>query len=198
MTTAVLLSGGMDSIALTFWKQPSLALTIDYGQRPAAAEIDAAAHVCGVLGIPHEVIRVNCSSLGSGDLAGRPPSPLAPVREWWPFRNQLLITLAAMHLLDRGVRKLFFGSVTTDSSHIDGTPQFFQSMSDTLAVQEGGVTVSAPAVEMTSVELVRAACIPAAVLAWAHSCHVANLACGECRGCLKHYETTAALGWVAY
>jgi len=197
MTTAVLLSGGMDSIALTFWKQPSVAITIDYGQRPAIAEIGAAEQVCSVLGIAHEVVRVDCSSLGSGDLAG-PPSPLAPVREWWPFRNQLLVTLAAMSLLDRGVRKLFFGSVKTDCSHIDGTPQFFQLMSSTLAVQEGGLTVSAPAIEMTSVELVRAACIPAAVLAWAHSCHVATLACGECRGCLKHYETTAALGWLAY
>ena len=34
---ALLLSGGMDSIALAFWKRPEIAITIDYGQRAAEA-----------------------------------------------------------------------------------------------------------------------------------------------------------------
>lgn len=39
--TAILLSGGMDSIALAYWKRPEIAITIDYGQKPAAAEVVA-------------------------------------------------------------------------------------------------------------------------------------------------------------
>ena len=38
MNTALLLSGGMDSIALAYWKRPDIALTIDYGQAAADAE----------------------------------------------------------------------------------------------------------------------------------------------------------------
>jgi 7-cyano-7-deazaguanine synthase len=198
MTTAILLSGGMDSIALTYWKRPTLALTIDYGQRSADAEIEAAAAVCSALDVEHDVLVVDCSQLGSGDLAGRPPSSFAPVREWWPFRNQLLITLAAMRLIDRGVTELLFGAVSTDDSHADGTPPFFEAMSQVLQLQEGRLVVLASAAAMTSLELISAAAVPPSILAWAHSCHVGNLACGDCRGCLKHFETTSALGWPAY
>lgn len=39
---ALLLSGGMDSISVAFWKRPEIAISIDYGQRAAEAEITAA------------------------------------------------------------------------------------------------------------------------------------------------------------
>ena len=64
---AILLSGGMDSIALAYWLRPEIAITLDYGQRAAEAEIKAAAKVAGALGIEHSVISVDCSALGSGD-----------------------------------------------------------------------------------------------------------------------------------
>ncbi len=67
---AILLSGGMDSIALAYWLRPAFAFTMDYGQAAAAAEIDASVQIAHDLGIDHEVIRVDCSSLGSGDMAG--------------------------------------------------------------------------------------------------------------------------------
>lgn len=198
MTAAVLLSGGMDSIALTYWKRPSLALTIDYGQRPAAAEVDAASEVCLELAIEHEVIRIDCSHLGSGSLASTPPSVHAPVPEWWPYRNQLLITLAAMRVLDRGVSEILFGTVRGDDSHADGRPRFFKVITELLQAQEGGLLASAPAIELTTVDLIRKSGVPPSILGWAHSCHVANLACGTCRGCLKHYLTTSELGWFSY
>ena len=33
MSAALLLSGGMDSIALAYWRKPSIAITIDYETR---------------------------------------------------------------------------------------------------------------------------------------------------------------------
>ena len=36
---AILLSGGMDSIALAYWKKPAHSITIDYGQKAANAEM---------------------------------------------------------------------------------------------------------------------------------------------------------------
>src|SRR5690242_14032680 len=100
---AILLSGGLDSIALAYWLRPQIAVTIDYGQRSAQAEITAATAVCEVLNIRHELIQVDCSALGRGSLVNDAPVSNSPSPEWWPFRNQLLITLALMRLVDSGV-----------------------------------------------------------------------------------------------
>ena len=73
MKSALLLSGGMDSTAIAWWKRPDLTITIDYGQKAAEAEKHASSQVAHALGIPHEVITVDCSSLGSGDMAHAAP-----------------------------------------------------------------------------------------------------------------------------
>lgn len=198
MKAALLLSGGMDSVSIAWWKRPDVAVTIDYGQKPAEAEIVAAAQVAKSLGIAHQIIRVDCSSLGSGDMAGTAPLELAPVSEWWPFRNQLLITLAGMAVVRSGVGKLYIGALATDRVHADGRRDFVDQISKLVALQEGGLTVEAPAIELDAVELVRSSGIPQSTLAWAHSCHVGNYACGQCRGCVKHYNTWNALGWTPH
>lgn len=194
----LLLSGGMDSISLAWWKRPDVAITVDYGQRAARAEIAASAAICESLGIRHEIVRVDCSHLGSGDMAGAEPLAVAPVPEWWPYRNQLVITLAAMTVIRLGVNELMLGAVASDSAHADGRAEFFVAISSLMAMQEGHITVSAPAQHLTAVELVRASGVPREVLAWAHSCHTADAACGGCRGCVKHFLTLQALGYEPY
>ena len=42
----LLLSGGMDSTSIAWWKRPDVAISVDYGQRAAAAELEAAGAVC--------------------------------------------------------------------------------------------------------------------------------------------------------
>ncbi|MGD0091805.1 MAG: 7-cyano-7-deazaguanine synthase [Planctomycetota bacterium] len=198
MTSVLLLSGGMDSIALAWWLRPELCITIDYGQRPAAAEIRAAGAVCAELSLAHEIISADCSSVGSGDLAGTKALGIAPVREWWPFRNQLLVTLAASKIVGRGFTELLIGCLRTDTDHSDATPAFVKQLSACLELQVGGLRLRAPAIELDSVELIRKSGIPVETLAWAHSCHVAAMACGQCRGCHKHWHTLQALGHVPY
>jgi 7-cyano-7-deazaguanine synthase len=185
----------MDSISIAWWKQPQWAVTIDYGQRAAAAEKLAASQVCKELGIEHEVVTVDCSLLGSGDMADAAPDANATTSDWWPYRNQLLITLACMRAIARGVQELYVGTVKSDGeSHRDGTPEFVSLMDGLLAYQEGGLRVIAPAVEYTTAELVKMVTVPAGLLAWAHSCHKANIACGNCRGCNKYLATLSRLG----
>jgi 7-cyano-7-deazaguanine synthase len=188
----------MDSIAIAYWKRPTIAITIDYGQIPAEAELRAARATCSALNIPHDVVQVDCRSIGSGDLAGTAPLTVAPVPEWWPYRNQLLVTLGASRALVSGAQVVILGTVRSDGTHADGTLAFVERMSAVLAIQEGGLTLSAPAAHMSTAELVRAALIPFEILAWAHSCHTSNLACGRCRGCAKHFEATAELGLAPY
>lgn len=195
---ALLLSGGMDSIALAFWKRPAVAITVDYGQRAARAEILAARHVAGELGINHETVSVDCSALGSGDMAGSLALTQAPVSEWWPYRNQLLATLGAMKAIGFGASELMMGSVASDATHVDGTPPFYALLDQLSAMQEGGMRVTAPALGMTTSELVRLSAIPREIIAWAHSCHTSSLACGDCRGCYKHRQVMRELYDDAY
>ena len=193
MSSALLLSGGMDSIALAWWKRPSIALTIDYGQLAAEAEIAASRAVCETLGIRHELLRVDLRALGSGDMAGAPAAPQAPASDWWPFRNQLLVTLAAMVAIRHSASELWIGTVATDGTHADGTAQFVQRLHDLVALQEGALQVRAPALNLTTAELVRMSGVPMQLLAWAHSCHKATVPCGNCRGCNKFFEVWHAL-----
>ncbi|MEC5407585.1 7-cyano-7-deazaguanine synthase [Paraburkholderia sp. MPAMCS5] len=198
MRTALLLSGGMDSVAIAYWTRPEVGITVAYGQRAAQAEVRAAAEVCDVLNIEHHVIEADLSALGSGDMAGCAPATLAPVSEWWPFRNQMLVTLAAMRAVSVDVNKLLIGTLRTDGLHADGKPEFIAAMNTLLGCQEGKIALEAPAIALTGAELIKTSRVPPDLLAWAHSCHVANEACGMCRGCRKHYETLEELGVAPY
>ncbi|RJF97151.1 7-cyano-7-deazaguanine synthase [Noviherbaspirillum saxi] len=194
MTKAILLSGGMDSISLAYWQRPTVAICIDYGQKPAEAEIRASSAIASLLNIRHEVIRIDCSSLGSGDLSGTNALQLAPSSEWWPFRNQMLITLAVMKGASLNISELMLGTVKSDGHHADGTEAFISAADTLVALQEGGIRITAPAIQMSTAALVQASGIPREVLAYAHSCHTANYACGTCRGCIKHRNTYRELG----
>jgi len=195
MKTALLLSGGMDSIAIAWWKRPDIALTLDYGQHAAEAEIKAASVTCQSLGIEHHIIRIDCRSLGSGDMAGTDADPNAPSSDWWPYRNQMIISLAAMKAIALGVTHLWIGTVKSDGTHLDGTQGFVSRISDLMAFQEGAMVVEAPAIELSTSELVRISDVTPGGLAWAHSCHKANIPCGSCRGCNKYFQVLDDIGY---
>lgn len=189
------MSGGMDSIAIAWWKRPQWAATIDYGQKAATAEKLAAAQVCNELGIDHHIIAVDCSALGSGDMAHAAPDRHANSSDWWPYRNQLLITIACMRAISCGIQFLYIGTVKSDrENHLDATPEFVSLMDNLTAYQEGSLRVVAPAIDYTTADLVKEARVPPGLLAWAHSCHKADIACGNCRGCNKYLATFAELG----
>lgn len=194
MKSALLLSGGMDSTSIAFWKRPDVGVTVDYGQLPAPAEIRAAAAICEALGIEHLIVRVDLAPFGSGDMSGRPRLGIAPVTEWWPYRNQALVTIAAMATIGKEVQRLIIGTLKTDAHHADGTVHFVETLGALLALQEGAMKLEAPAIGLTAVELVRTSGVPIEILAWSHSCHRSDFACGECGGCRKHYRTMEAIG----
>lgn len=198
MKRAILLSGGLDSASLCYWLRPEIAVTLDYGQVPAEAEERAASALCQTLQIEHVCVKCDCSAVGSGHLAAATSLPMAPAPEWWPFRNQLLITLAAAVVLRHGCSRIMVGAVKEDESHADGRQEFFNAIDRLLSIQEGSVRVDAPALLLTSSQLVRKSGIPLELLAWSHSCHRSNHACGSCRGCLKHKNVMYELGQVPY
>jgi 7-cyano-7-deazaguanine synthase len=100
-----------------------------------------------------------------------------------------------MRAITCDVRTLYVGTVKSDGeNHRDGTAEFVSRADGLMKFQEGGLRVVAPAVEFTTAELIRMAGVPPGLLAWAHSCHKAEIACGRCRGCNKYLATYAELG----
>lgn len=198
---AVLLSGGIDSASLCYLVRPPIVITVNYGQLAAQAEVAAAKEIAAIIGAKHEIVTADCSAVGAGVMSPHlhrgHAGPGSPSPEWWPFRNQLVVTLAAARAIALGVSELVIGTVKTDCIHKDGTARFLSLMSDLLHLQEGELRLSAPALGMTSEELARKARIPSEVIAWTHSCHTGNFACGRCRGCIKHLEVRRALGNVS-
>jgi 7-cyano-7-deazaguanine synthase len=189
MSKAILLSGGIDSVALAYWLRPEIAITLDYGQQPSKAEIRASKVIAKELNITHHIITVDCSSLGSGDLLNKESISAAPSSEWWPYRNQLLITLACMKAITLGVTELMTASVRSDGFHKDGTVEFYKLINDLMVFQEGNIQITSPAIGFSSVELVKKSGIPNSLLYWAHSCHKSNVPCSNCRGCNKYRQT---------
>lgn len=194
MKSAILLSGGIDSSALTALVKPDYAFVVNYGQICAKSEVRAASKVAKELSIPIKVIEANCGRLGSGELAGKGKIDIAPSPEWWPFRNQLLITLAAQVAVRMHIQSLLLGAVASDAFHADGTEEFFSVLDQLMALQEGNIRISVPAATMTSPELVRVSKISFEILGWTHSCHTNNLPCGLCRGCQKQLQVFKEIG----
>lgn len=194
MSSLLLLSGGIDSICLAAQLRPAVCLTVDYGQRAADAEIKASAQVCLSLGLKHVILNVNIGALGSGQMAGEESSPMSENAEFWPFRNQFLITLAGMLALKEGCTEIVIGSVASDQRHADGSATFRQLLHHLMGIQEGGLLLNAPAADLTSEQLVEASGVSLDVLSWAHSCHTGNLACGQCPGCTKHTQVMRSMG----
>jgi 7-cyano-7-deazaguanine synthase len=107
----------------------------------------------------------------------------------------LLVTIAAAWALPRGFTELVIGSVAPDGArHRDGTAEFYRRLDSVVAFQEGGLRVTAPAIGLTSVELLDASGVTDDVLAFAHSCHLGEYPCGACPGCRKHEDVIQGAG----
>lgn len=184
----LLFSGGIESTCLAAMQRPDVALTVDYGQVCAIGETKAAANIAQILGLRHEVVRAPLGHLGSGDLAGAPPNIDCKIPEHWPFRNQMLITVAAMRFAGEGSCELVIGTVSSDRVHSDGTEAFVTAMREVLRSQAPDVELLAPALKLTTLELVTQSGVSRDLLGWTFSCHRSSVACGACRGCNKTHE----------
>lgn len=185
MTSVLLHSGGLDSSAIAAWKRPDICLFINYGQRAATAEQRAATMVCHSLGLTHAELAIDCSALGRGSMAGKAASTASTWEEFWPFRNQMLLTFAAAWALEHGHSEVWTGSIRSDDRHVDGTLEFYQAAATLTGMQEGGIAVSAPAIGLLCHELLDVSGIDDVSLSWTFSCHTGAAACNRCAGCEK-------------
>ena len=184
--TVLLLSGGLDSAALAAWIRPALTVFVDYGQKPRDAEARAARAVATHLELPFTSVALPLGDLGGGLMHDDAPMPGAPSPEWWPFRNQFLATAGAAVAVGQNLTRVVLASVRGDGDrHVDGSKPFYDQLDAVMSMQEGGVRVAAPAIHLSTVELLRAASAKRSLIGWTVSCHRASQPCGDCPGCWK-------------
>ncbi len=182
----LLFSGGIDSTVLAWWRKPDRLLFVDYGQVSARGEERAVVPIARDLGLPLDIRRVDLTPFGHGIMAGgKALNPNAP--EFWPYRNQMLVTMAAMAYADQAPLSIDIGTVLGDDVHPDGSLGFRTAMNAVLASQ-GAVTLQAPGAEATTEDLIARSGAPLSILGWTFSCHTGTWACGHCRGCTKHRQ----------
>lgn len=188
----LLFSGGIDSSCLAWMERPHRLAFIDYGQIPAKGELRACRAIADELGLPLDVHVTDLRAFGGGSMAGHVGSTDAPP-EFWPFRNQMLITVAAMVYAPEGATELMVGTVRSDRQHPDGRARFLRAMSGVLRSQSS-MSLRAPAANEQTLALAKRSGVPAEILGWTFSCHTGEWACGQCRGCQKHAEVKRKLG----
>lgn len=185
-STVLLLSGGLDSAALAAWTRPAMTVFVRYGQKPQHAEENAARAVARHLSLPLQVIDLPLSDVGGGLMHDDAPLPDAPSPEWWPFRNQFLATVGAAVAVRHRLTAVALASVRGDGDrHVDGSAPFYTHLDAVMSIQEGHVRVTAPAIHLSTVELLRTAGAGRDLIGWTVSCHRANDPCGDCPGCWK-------------
>lgn len=188
--TLLLLSGGLDSAAVAKIERPTRAVFIDYGQEPAEAERIAARSVAAHLSLELDELTVDLSAVGTGLLAGTAQVEDAPSPEWFPYRNQHLVTIAAGHAVKHGLSAVLLGIVAGDGCrHADSTAEFVTKLDVLTRSQEGGIRVFAPQVTTSPHELLLASKLPEDLIQQTHSCHTSNVMCGDCPGCRSRHRT---------
>ena len=192
--TLMLLSGGLDSAAVAAIEQPTRALFVDYGQIPVEAERRAARAVALHLSIELDEVSVDLSAFGSGLLVGTSQILDAPTSEWFPFRNQLLATVAAAHAIKHGLDTVLLGLVAGDGHrHADGTPQFVSSLDMLTCAQEGNIRVRAPQIKTLADKLLIETNLSEELMEQTHSCHASDISCNRCPGCRRRDELLATV-----
>lgn len=188
----LLFSGGIDSTCLAWLERPDRLAFIDYGQIPAKGELRACKSIAEAIGTPLDVHETDLRSFGAGLMAGSATDSPAP--EFWPFRNQMLITLAAMYYAPRGVSEILIGTVRSDRQHPDGRARFLRAMESVLKSQ-ASISLRAPAADEQTEALAKRSKAPHSLLGWTFSCHTGEWACGQCGGCRKHDAVKTELGF---
>lgn len=214
----VLLSGGLDSA--TVLAQASSAgwvchaLSLHYGQRHSA-ELAAAARVAQALGaVEHRVMGVDLAGIGGSALTDPniavPESPATGIPStgipstYVPARNTLLLALALGWAEVLEAEAVFVGVNAVDySGYPDCRPAFVSAFNEVarlgtrVGIEGQPVTVLAPLVAMTKMQIIQSGIALGVDYAMTVSCYqadAAGAACGRCESCRLRREGFAAAG----
>ena len=207
-SAVVLLSGGLDSLVAahlaTRVYRLRLALTADYGQRAADAEMAAAAQQAAALGVEHQGVHLpwlgaisgsaltdagaDLPQLCASELDDPAAAGATAAAVWVPNRNGVLVMVAAAYAEALGCDAVVMGiNAEEGATFADNTPQFADAAHRLLSYSSARpLSVVCPVAEMTKTQMVQAAREHGIPLTTLHSCYEAGPGhCWECESCLR-------------
>ena len=200
MTTAILLSGGMDSITLLWWlktqnQSPVHAISIDYNQRHRI-ELQSAARLAHLAEVAaHKTITLDLNTIGNSPLTD--PTLTVPIADAnqqidtvVPFRNMLFVTLAAAYCETQHISDLYLAPVKDDyQAYRDCRRPFYDSLEKSLRL--GGThdtpfALHTPFVDKWKSEVIALGLELGVPYAETHTCYEGlRPACGLCDACAE-------------
>lgn len=205
--SVIVLSGGMDSTTLLhdYKNRIALAVTFDYGSKHNAREIECARINCRMLDIEHLVIPLEFMGryFKSSLLIGGEDIPEGHYEDEnmkstvVPFRNGIMLSIAAGLAESRGLRKVMLANHGGDHAiYPDCRPGFVEAMSK--AIQEGtyeGVTIFAPYTNITKSDIARKGKSLGVDYSLTYSCYKGGERhCGKCGTCVERLEALRDAG----
>jgi len=211
----VVLSGGLDSVTALYWAMPRYkqveAFSLEYGQRHRV-ELEMAAWHCGQLSIKQHCLTLPLGGLlKSALLSGGSelPDSLASARDddgvphtYVPFRNGILLSLAAALAESRSLEHLITGFNCIDTpDYPDTTLAFTQAMETAIGEGTGysrrGKTfhIMTPLLDMEKIEIIRLGMGLGVDYSHTVSCYRGDvMPCLRCPSCEIRQEAFYALG----
>lgn len=196
----ILMSGGLDSlVALGYSRNQTdynveLALTFDYGQKSASAEIKASRKICEFYNVEHKVIKLDwLKEITKTSLVNNieiPDSQFETKKSaemvWVPNRNAVFLNIAASFCDSFGYNYILYGANKDESKTFpDNTEEFRSQISKTF---ESSTLVKpkvvVPLINYTKSDIVRIAVEGSMPLDLVMSCYNSiDKHCGKCESC---------------
>lgn len=203
----IVLSGGMDSVTLLYEYQDEIALAIsfDYGSKHNASELPKARLHCERLGIEHITLPLGFmgqyfrSALlqGGGDIPKGSYDETNMAATVVPFRNGIMLAIAAGLAESRGLDRLFIANHFGDHAiYPDCRASFIAPMNE--AITQGtsnGVVVCAPYTDLSKGEIAQRGARLGIDYAETWSCYEGgDVQCGTCSTCIERREAMTFAG----
>ncbi|MGK0189529.1 MAG: 7-cyano-7-deazaguanine synthase [Verrucomicrobiales bacterium] len=209
MKVVVLLSGGMDSVAVLYQARTEhevvAAISFDYGSKHNHKEIPFAAHHCEKLDIPHQTIELDfVGRLFKSDLlksGGEIPDGHYEQENMKqtvvPFRNGIMLSVAGGFAESHEADGLVIAAHSGDHAiYPDCREDFMKAMGDAIRLGTyADVQLLRPFISMTKAEIAKMGDELGVDFAMTWSCYKGlEIHCGDCGTCVERREAFELAG----
>lgn len=205
--SAIIVSGGMDSITLLheYKDRIALAITFDYGNNHAANEIPYARLHCERLGIKHLVIPLDFMHqyFKSSLLEGAEAIPEGHYEDEnmkstvVPFRNGIMLAIACGIAESNSLTHVMIANHGGDHAiYPDCRGEFIEAMSEAMKCGTyEGITIEGPYTHITKTDIARRGAQLGIDYAETWSCYKGGeVHCGKCGTCVERKEALREAG----
>jgi 7-cyano-7-deazaguanine synthase len=189
----LLLSGGIESVTLLHQLARSgeavQALFIDYGQRAAAREREAAAAQCDALGV--ELVPLDLALVGEIFRRGQERKAHVPL----PHRNLVALSLGVSYATSLGAARLYLAVNSDDTVEYATASHAFLAQFRLICGLLGDVELRTPFASLTKSQVVQRGAALGVDLEMTYSCLLGySVHCGRCPQCARRRAAFGVAG----